>query len=561
LKNQKPEEYKRKQERLHVRVGQTSRYENEFQREESQNKVPKAKLDDESITRKPVPPVDGSYSQRPGIAKANERDQSPRKSQHNHRKRSYSKPRGGWLEDGDSGSPNRASPLAQTAPSELSLHSSLLPRVADTNEISWQQQSNRADLVVPIAPSESDTHSSLPPRVTDIGETSGQQQHLEPQGREALKSAEHGGNLNVVVDRIRRHLHNAKADFPSTCLEKDIPNPCSLADIEMAVSDLIQVCGSVHQAACQSFESTKDAMTKYKSLVTCLNKRIKQLNADISALEEEKESEISLLRTQHDSEIKKMQNDHWLRIQQLNTDMEQSKQGYEKQIVALEIRHRAELTAHKIAAQEAKRDYEVTLEGITEQNKQVIWEMEKHFNGRLGNTREKHLQEMDKKDDEIKVIKKECEADKKKMKELAELENKREQENKSSRDEIAALEIKPEQENKSLRDDIADLTALVAKRGHFRAMRDYDLANRFQKLANEVDGFARVRWDIKRESAWPFPDEVIRKSQNERITKKNIVLNTLWVILYEGIFCTPFRVLGEEGKSLEKKWMEKYGQG
>ena len=37
--------------------------------------------------------------------------------------------------------------------------------------------------------------------------------------------------------------------------------------------------------------------------------------------------------------------------------------------------------------------------------------------------------------------------------------------------------------------------------------------------------------------------------------------NTLWVILYEMIFCTPFRVFGEEGVKLDMQWLDKYGQG
>jgi hypothetical protein len=92
-------------------------------------------------------------------------------------------------------------------------------------------------------------------------------------------------------------------------------------------------------------------------------------------------------------------------------------------------------------------------------------------------------------------------------------------------------------------------------------MSDHELAIRFQNLASEVDEFARVRWDNNQESTWLFPDKVLRKSENERRTKQYIVQNTLWVILYERIFCTPFRMLGDEGKSLERIWVEKYGQG
>jgi hypothetical protein len=90
-------------------------------------------------------------------------------------------------------------------------------------------------------------------------------------------------------------------------------------------------------------------------------------------------------------------------------------------------------------------------------------------------------------------------------------------------------------------------------------MSDHELAHRFHDISIEVDEFARVQWDVGQESLWPFPGQSLRKSDNERRTKQYIIQNTLWVILYERIFCTPFRVLGNEGKSLEAEWIEKFG--
>ena len=94
-----------------------------------------------------------------------------------------------------------------------------------------------------------------------------------------------------------------------------------------------------------------------------------------------------------------------------------------------------------------------------------------------------------------------------------------------------------------------------------KAMSYRDLALGFQDLVSEIDDLSRVRWDNKREADWPFPDRVLCKSENARRSKQHIVQNTIWVILYERIFCTPFRVFGAEGKLMERDWIEKYGQG
>jgi len=91
-------------------------------------------------------------------------------------------------------------------------------------------------------------------------------------------------------------------------------------------------------------------------------------------------------------------------------------------------------------------------------------------------------------------------------------------------------------------------------------MSDRELSQQFNDLASDIDNFSRVRWDNRRETTWPFPDRVFRKSENERRSKKHVIQNTFWVILYERIFCTPFRVLGTEGKLKEQDWIEEYGQ-
>jgi len=114
--------------------------------------------------------------------------------------------------------------------------------------------------------------------------------------------------------------------------------------------------------------------------------------------------------------------------------------------------------------------------------------------------------------------------------------------------------------NRSLQETVEVLKGALVKRDHFKAMSDHEVAYRFHDISSEVDEFARVRWDKTQESSWPFLDQSLRNSENERRTKQYVIQNTLWVILYEKIFCTPFRVLGNEGKSLEVKWIEKYGQ-
>ncbi|KAI9855253.1 MAG: hypothetical protein M1813_000486 [Trichoglossum hirsutum] len=169
------------------------------------------------------------------------------------------------------------------------------------------------------------------------------------------------------------------------------------------------------------------------------------------------------------------------------------------------------------------------------------------FQMQLRGLRDNHAQEMGNMAKRIEKIKGEHEAERKEIKDRHDAEK-------------VQLKIKQEDENKDLKESVEKLKGALVKRDHFKAMSDHELAHRFQDLASEVDDFARVPWDNRLEFSWPFSDKSFRNSENERRTKQHIVQNNIWVILYEKIFCTPFRVLGNEGKLLEREWSEKYGQ-
>jgi hypothetical protein len=114
---------------------------------------------------------------------------------------------------------------------------------------------------------------------------------------------------------------------------------------------------------------------------------------------------------------------------------------------------------------------------------------------------------------------------------------------------------------KELQEKIEDLkSALVeqVKKDHFKSMGDGAISNQFQGINNTVDEFSRVSWETSLESSWPYPNQAFQNSDNDRRTKQYIIQNTLWVILYERIFCTPFRMLGMKGKGLESQWIQQF---
>ena len=78
----------------------------------------------------------------------------------------------------------------------------------------------------------------------------------------------------------------------------------------------------------------------------------------------------------------------------------------------------------------------------------------------------------------------------------------------------------------------------------------------FLEVVQMVDTLGRLVWKPN-QKVWN--DEKLRqlgKNQNQRVLKKSILQDLIWKIMLKHIFCSPFRVFGNEGEKLEKEWRE-----
>lgn len=110
-----------------------------------------------------------------------------------------------------------------------------------------------------------------------------------------------------------------------------------------------------------------------------------------------------------------------------------------------------------------------------------------------------------------------------------------------------------------LRGDIESLNGALLARDRFIPIGDHELESRFLDLAEEIDQLARFEW-LFEQSDWT--DHLLNRfSKNPKRLKKELLQDSLWMILYESIFCSPFRVFGEEGRNLEAQWNDAFGKG
>ncbi|KAI9768394.1 MAG: hypothetical protein M1839_004131 [Geoglossum umbratile] len=287
-------------------------------------------------------------------------------------------------------------------------------------------------------------------------------------------------------------------------------------------------------------------------------------------------------------ETQDMKDYYEMRFKMMGSHHEEEKQGYEVRLRSMDSQHReekqqmalrfdTEMDGLTSTTRLQKETYEIELANLRKQSEgdrqrmatehkmemaslgkrfeeekaAMDWNVQvarDKFYTQLGDAQDKHNREMTRMARAIEEISREHEAEKGKMKQLY-------------HEEKVAPETKQEGDNKNLKEGVVALKGALVKRHPPKTMSDHELAHRFQDLASEVDSFSRVRWENGLQPSWPFPERSFHNLENVRRTKQYVIQNTIWVILYEKIFCTPFQVLGAEGQSLEQEWVERHGQG
>jgi hypothetical protein len=100
--------------------------------------------------------------------------------------------------------------------------------------------------------------------------------------------------------------------------------------------------------------------------------------------------------------------------------------------------------------------------------------------------------------------------------------------------------------------------ALVARDG-YEPISDHQLQQDFSDLAKKVERLAYMDWKVPH-AEWNS-DLLAQLSKTQSKVQKKIIQDIVWMILFARIFCSPFRVFGEEGKKLELKWNKSFPGG
>lgn len=91
-------------------------------------------------------------------------------------------------------------------------------------------------------------------------------------------------------------------------------------------------------------------------------------------------------------------------------------------------------------------------------------------------------------------------------------------------------------------------------------MPDRKLKDSFTKITAAVDYLGRLEWRPD-QRAWSTQDLGARKGPHVlKKVQKAMVQDAIWCLLFDLVFASPFRMFGEEGRTLEGEWLAQSGK-
>ncbi|KUJ14622.1 uncharacterized protein LY89DRAFT_783722 [Mollisia scopiformis] len=316
-------------------------------------------------------------------------------------------------------------------------------------------------------------------------------------------------------------------------------------------------------------------------------KRVEKIHRDtVAKAKREYEDQVNRLNTQiftMKGGIDKAESDH-------NWSLQQMEQGHKAELIRVNHEHDVELQRRQdnyqsrvdkleegfaIALQQA----EETLKLERGQWSQTKGDMEKRHRNELRDLKDEHREEVSRRgkealaecarlnalmdemerDQVAKLADKTAALDAEKAQLETRFAEKEASLKKKYQEMSTALEEKHAEEKAQLRRDRDAYSAALLERDRARDkveyLQDVEIKDKFQGLKEDVENLARSEWmnDPGKEKTLklltPTPERLMRQ----------VLQHSIWVVLHEHIFCSPFRVFGDEGMKYETDWIKECG--
>ncbi|KAH7095167.1 hypothetical protein FB567DRAFT_21848 [Paraphoma chrysanthemicola] len=261
-----------------------------------------------------------------------------------------------------------------------------------------------------------------------------------------------------------------------------------------------------------------------------------------------KQSELEVMKRMHEESLRKMKeiatNGEHEALRRQESDrrtIEQLNRKYDGTV--------GEWRARYAALEEVKRDLEHRLKASKAEEDTRVRETEEKWERKIQRTRKEQEDHVSNLQLEITRLNKI-------------IEDERCVKDNELRSQEKKLKERHEEETVNLRTVIEDFKVASSRREHFKGLTDSEMAAQYKRLANNIEDVSRLEWDYLKEHQWPLTDSRMRElSKNTRKLKQQIVQHVVWMCLFDYIFCSPFRVMGEDGRELDTNFASIYSSG
>lgn len=122
------------------------------------------------------------------------------------------------------------------------------------------------------------------------------------------------------------------------------------------------------------------------------------------------------------------------------------------------------------------------------------------------------------------------------------------------------MDARVQDERRTIMEENQKLKGVLAQREHIKGLSDQNIQTTFKKLVREVDNFSRAASGGS-SSSGHFPIPSCSGANNPKKLKQLIIQSSIWIILNDQIFQSPFAVFGDGGRELHREWNLEFGKG
>jgi hypothetical protein len=230
--------------------------------------------------------------------------------------------------------------------------------------------------------------------------------------------------------------------------------------------------------------------------------------------------ELNTVKTNIDQDRRRMEADHASKISSMHHDMQMARNNAEQRERQMTQIHEDALRSLNQQIQNAKTTAEAKEQRLRQDHNQTLNKLNESHKAQLLKQEQEHQQ------------------------------SKRQQQ----------LEIEELNEAWLNRDDEIYQSLLFTTSGLPRKPDD-KIKSQVSELQQIIDDLSRLEW---KSSPQVWTDRVLQRlgsQHGQRSLRKAIIQDLIWSLLFQWIFCSPFRMFGEKGLELEREWNEQCGKG